>query len=152
LKLTETLLPPEITEYLAGIENPKIADVATGTGVWLKALSPIYPTATLHGYDFDITKFPKEDTEGYSKSSILSFADILNLDSFPKGSLGSYDLVHIRLIMYGLKAEQWDIAAKNVEALLKPGGWVFWEETGYTSWVLLPPTRSWYRFLKTDVA
>jgi hypothetical protein len=159
LHMTNTLLPPEMQKYLSTIKTPRIADVATGTGVWLKALSSLFPSATLDGYDFDITKFPpqeeeeeEEEEESKTRGNItLSFANVLDISTFPEACLGSYDVVHVRLLMYGLKASQWTLAAANLQKLLKPGGWLLWEETGYHSWVALPPSKTWHRILETDI-
>jgi ubiquinone/menaquinone biosynthesis C-methylase UbiE len=149
IRMTSTLLPPEISTHLSQLENPKIADIATGTGIWTHALSQLYPEAKIDGSDFDISKFPQPSP--YSSNTTLSFANILDLSSFPQEKVGTYDLVHVRLLSFGLLAHQWPEAVRNLQMLLKSGGWLLWEETGYTSWVTLPPCRSWYRILESDV-
>jgi hypothetical protein len=45
-------------------------------------------------------------------------------------------------MMYALKKDQWEAMAWNLRILLKPGGWLLWEETGYTSWVSLPLSKA----------
>ena len=45
-------IPPQIRPA------PTIADIATGTASWLLDVARTYPTATLHGYDIDLTQAP----------------------------------------------------------------------------------------------
>jgi len=37
-------------------------------------------------------------------------------------------MVHIRLLVLAIRKDQFEIAAKNVLQLMKPGGWIQWEE------------------------
>jgi ubiquinone/menaquinone biosynthesis C-methylase UbiE len=147
LKMTGTLLPPHIMDSLTA-PDLKIADVACGTAVWLKALAAQFPpTATLHGFDMFTANFPE-------KSSLPANAQLFPqnaLEPFPEACLGAYDLVHVRLLMYAFKSDEWVTAIRNLMTILKPGGWLIWEETGYTSWVTMPPSRAWYAALEKDM-
>jgi hypothetical protein len=146
--MTDTLLPASISKHLSTIPSPRIADVATGTAVWLNAVSKtLPPTAQLDGYDFDTSKFPP--ASALPANVNLSFGNVL--EPFPAELLGTYDLVHVRLLMYGLQSHEWEIAARNLAALVKPEGYLLWEETGYTSWVTLPPSKAWYELLDYDI-
>jgi ubiquinone/menaquinone biosynthesis C-methylase UbiE len=147
LKMTSTLLPHHISDSLTA-PALKVADVACGTAVWLKTLASQLPqTATLHGFDMFTSNFPKESS---LPASIQLFHQNA-LKPFPETCLGAYDLVHVRLLMYAFKADEWIAAVKNLTTLLKPGGWLMWEETGYTSWVTLPPSKAWYAALEKDM-
>ncbi|QDS69519.1 hypothetical protein FKW77_007403 [Venturia effusa] len=153
VRMTGTLLPPEIAKHVSTIPNPKIADVATGTGIWARSISALYPTARLDGYDFDTSKFPPEvasEKNGDAKVK-LSHANILDLNTFPPEMVGQYDVVHVRLLIYALTKDEWPVAAKTLESLLKPGGWLLWEESGWCSWVSLPPSKTWYQVVDNDV-
>lgn len=142
------LLPRHISEHLSALETPAIADVATGTGIWLRHLALELPTsAELHGYDFDISKFPNSDE--LPANLTLQFADAL--EQFPDAVLYKYDLVHVRLMMYALKADDWEVVAANLRKLLKPGGWLMWEELSYTSWTCLPMSRSFSEWISREV-
>lgn len=141
------LLPEHIFKSLPS--NARIADVGTGTGTWLNALSGRLPKARLEGFDMTPEHFPPKEKlaanvmlHGYSQNA---------LDPFPEECLGQFDVVHVRLLMYGLKAHEWDKAFKNVVTLLKPGGWLHWEETGYISWVAIPPSKGLYDILAFDM-
>jgi hypothetical protein len=79
----------------------------------------------------------------------LQLGDILQL--FPSQRLNAYDIVHVRFMMYVLKASEWNILARNAMQLLKPGGWLFWEETGYPTWVSLPPSSAEAELLRYDI-
>jgi SAM-dependent methyltransferase len=140
-------LPAHIEEALP--PNPRIADVATGTGTWLKALSERLPNARLEGFDMTPEHYPAAETLP-SNVTLHNFSQNV-LETFPVEFQGQFDVVHVRLLMFGLKVDEWDEAFRNVAALLRPGGWLHWEETGYTSWVSIPPSRAMYDLLAFDI-
>ena len=74
------------------------------------------------GLDISSAQFPE------SHSTNISFAVLNILESVPERFRATFDLVHIRLIFLGLKREDWAVAAQNLLQLLKPGGFVQWEE------------------------
>lgn len=148
LILTKTLLPSSIQSYLTSLTSPPaVADIGTGTGIWLRDLAPELPSdARLDGYDVDQSKFiPSKDLPPNIK---LSFGDIL--EPFPPEFLGKYDLVHARLLMFALKADQWLPAAANLRTLLKPNGYLMWDESGYPSWTCIPMTETFQKWIGTD--
>jgi chemotaxis methyl-accepting protein methylase len=58
------------------------------------------------------------------------------LEPFPKEYLGTYDLVHVKLLYAALKKDESLLAVKNLKTLLKPNGYLFWSEIeayGYAS-------------------
>ncbi|KAH7213813.1 hypothetical protein BKA60DRAFT_650537 [Fusarium oxysporum] len=58
------------------------------------------------------------------------------LEPFPKEYLGTYDLVHVKLLYAALKKDESLLAVKNLKTLLKPKGYLFWSEIeayGYAS-------------------
>ncbi|EXA54689.1 hypothetical protein FOVG_02099 [Fusarium oxysporum f. sp. pisi HDV247] len=58
------------------------------------------------------------------------------LEPFPKEYLGTYDLVHVKLLYAALKKDEWLLAVENLKTLLKPDGYLFWSEIeayGYAS-------------------
>lgn len=145
LRMTHGNLVP--TKIAAALPiRPRIADVATGTGIWLNELSKQLPQAQLEG--FDIAPDSSRATANNVKLHEYS-QDVL--EPFHEDLIGKFDLVHVRLLMFGLKADAWTEAFKNVSTLLKPGGWVHWEETGYISWVTIPPSQAWYNLLACDM-
>ncbi|ENH72770.1 hypothetical protein FOC1_g10013441 [Fusarium oxysporum f. sp. cubense race 1] len=58
------------------------------------------------------------------------------LEPFSKEYLGTYDLVHVKLLYAALTKDESLLAVKNLKTLLKPYGYLFWSEIeayGYAS-------------------
>lgn len=144
----DKLLPKHISEHLSTLPSPSIADVGTGTGAWLADLArDLSPTSSFYGFDIDASKFaPAENLPSNIKLETGNA-----LEPPPEQHHGKYDVVHVRLLKYALKKDDWEIVARNVFALLKPGGWILWEETGYPSWNMLPPSKSFADFMVVDL-
>lgn len=149
IRVTKTLMPNHIKAHLTSLRRPvAIADVATGTGIWLTELARELPADTrLDGYDFDTSKFPY--SEGLPSNVKLTFAN--GLEPFARELQGQYDLVHVRLVMFGLKADQWELMAANLRTLLQPGGWLMWDEVGYPTFTFMPMTERYAKWLRTEV-
>lgn len=149
-KLTgDRLLPKSISEHLSTLPAPGVADVGTGTGGWLADLArQLPPTSSLYGFDIDTDKFVPAD----KLPSNITLEAGNALEPLPEEHHGKYDVVHARLLMYALKKDDWEIVARNMFTLLKPGGWLLWEETGYPSWIALPPSKGFTDFLEVDIA
>lgn len=146
--ITGGLMPDHLRQYLES-KGPSvsIADFGTGTGVWLKDLAPSLPsTAKLDGFDFDTSKFP--DKSALPSNVCLQFGDVL--EPIPAELHGKYDLVHVRLLMFALKVEQWSSAASNLSKLLAPGGWLFWDELSLSSWQCLPMTKNFLDWISIE--
>ena len=139
--------PEHIQAYLNNLPNnrpPAVADVGTGTGIWLAEIAPKLPSgARLDGFDLVTTKFRTKDK--LAANIRLRQGDILS--PFPEELWGQYDVVHVRFLVLALKAEQWSEAAANLMTLLRPGGWLFWEETSITSWNSIPITKPFYQWM-----
>jgi SAM-dependent methyltransferase len=146
--MTNGLLPETIRGHLTSISSPLVADIACGTGIWLTDLADsLPPSSRLDGFDFDISKFPPQES---LKSNV--HLDYLNiLEPFPDKLKGTYDLVHVRLVMFGLKADEWEPAAANLLTLLKPGGYLLWDELSYGSWMSVPLAPNFAKFISVDV-
>ena len=54
------------------------------------------------------------------------------LDPVPEDKKGTFDVLHLRLLILGLLNGKWKIACENLFQLLKPGGWIQWEEADFT--------------------
>lgn len=148
-KLTGTLLPSHISSHLATIPSPRIADIGTGTAIWLIDLSSqLPPSSSLTGFDINSETFPP--AEELPSNLTLQAHDALR--PFPEEHRGTYDIVHARFLTYGFKKGEWEVVAGNMASLLKPGGWVLWEETGYPCWSFIPPTPNISALLQLDVA
>lgn len=54
-------------------------------------------------------------------------------------------------LVFGLKRDEWVPVARNLATLLKPRGYLFWEETGSSTWLTLPPSTHFYKFVEKEV-
>jgi hypothetical protein len=50
------------------------------------------------------------------------------LDPVPQDKKETFDVLHLRLLVLGLPTGQWKTACENLFQLLKPGGYLQWEE------------------------
>ncbi|OGM48428.1 hypothetical protein ABOM_003398 [Aspergillus bombycis] len=103
-----------------------IADIATGTGIWLRDLSRSLSEVPgvqryYHGFDISSAQFPPADD-----SIKFSVHDITV--PFPEEHWNRYDLVHVRLLVAALAEPDYRAAVANIYQLLKPGGYMQWEE------------------------
>ncbi|TRX97283.1 hypothetical protein FHL15_002077 [Xylaria flabelliformis] len=138
-----TLLPGEIKEQLESEPSPAIADVCTGTGVWAVSVAQELPNAQIRGFDIDKSKF----MTNLPSQVELQYGDILS--PFPSEFLGKFDLVHARFLVAILRKEDWVPIARNLMTLLRPGGWILWEESGPFAFRVLPISPGWMRMPET---
>ncbi|KAK6535908.1 hypothetical protein TWF281_000159 [Arthrobotrys megalospora] len=139
------LIPEEVRERLKAVQGTcrtmsydwpackqvkylKIAEVATGTGIWLysirEELEKLDLKAELHGYDLHDNQFPPTD-----KREDVEFHTLDILDTAKCQEIGSiYHYVHARLLTAVLTKEEWKVAIDNCLEILKPGGFVHFEE------------------------
>ncbi|KAF2235508.1 hypothetical protein EV356DRAFT_120428 [Viridothelium virens] len=116
-------LHPDIAKTL----NPhaRIADVATGTSIWLVDLARELPLTTeLYGFDVDLTQSPPAE-------SLPSHLHLATWDMFtppPKDLVSTFDVVHLRLVTLVIKNSDPTTLIANVARLLKPGGYMQWDE------------------------
>ncbi|KAK6213632.1 methyltransferase domain-containing protein [Colletotrichum tabaci] len=140
------LCPPPILAYLNGLPAPRVAEIATGTGIWLRDMAARLPaSAELRGVDMDATKFPRAAELPPNCAMMQHNA----LRPFPEPMLGTFDMVHVRLIALGMKKGDWEALARNLFTLLRPGGYLHWEEVADSSWKCLPPSRAFDEWKRT---
>ncbi|KAI5921417.1 S-adenosyl-L-methionine-dependent methyltransferase [Camillea tinctor] len=120
------LLHPIVSASLPS--NPCIADIGTGTGIFLRALYPSVPDAQLDGYDISAALYPSASTlpSTLPPNNTLSLLDARK--PIPEPMRGVYDVVHVRLIATDIPPEEWSAVVRNVSLLVKPGGYLQWEE------------------------
>ncbi|KAI1189307.1 hypothetical protein F5B17DRAFT_450215 [Nemania serpens] len=103
----------------------KIADVATGNGIWLQDLAEtISPSSELHGFDISLDQV-------CPKPWLRANIHMHTWDIFEEPAsqfLGFFDIVHVRLITVVVRNNNPRPALKNLTKLLKPGGYLQWDE------------------------
>jgi ubiquinone/menaquinone biosynthesis C-methylase UbiE len=120
-------LHPSIASKLPA--NATIADVATGTGIWLKDLASVSPsTHTFHGYDISSEQFLPN--ESLPSNVTLGFLDFKK--PIPQELQGTFNLVNIRLIIISMgPLNIWKQTLANIITLLKPGGCITWTDGNF---------------------
>ncbi|KAJ5762328.1 uncharacterized protein N7511_005710 [Penicillium nucicola] len=102
-----------------------VADVGTGTGIWLKDVSTVLEQTNTncyyHGFDIAADQFP-------ANRGNLDFSVQDITLPFPKEHWNRYDLVHVRLLVAAIDEVDYMTAISNLSAILKPGGYLQWEE------------------------
>ncbi|KAL2820635.1 hypothetical protein BJX63DRAFT_427961 [Aspergillus granulosus] len=105
--------------------NARIADIATGTGIWPISFSlSLPPTVQLDGFDITDAQFPPK--EWLPHNVRLKKLDILA--PMPEELRGRYDIVAIRFFSLIVKNNDVDTLLGNLLSLLKPGGYLQWIE------------------------
>ncbi|KAL9045095.1 MAG: hypothetical protein Q9214_001821 [Letrouitia sp. 1 TL-2023] len=110
-----------------------VADVASGTGLWLRQLAndPALPKAAddqiqrFVGFDISPQQFPPRESLAPNVAFIVH--DMVN--PFPPEYHEKFDLVNVRLVSYAVKAADLDKVVKNILQILRPGGYLQWQET-----------------------
>ncbi|KAK7423060.1 hypothetical protein QQZ08_009227 [Neonectria magnoliae] len=139
--------PDFIWQHLKRIPAPRVADAATGSGIFLKELAPKLPEqAQLDGFDMDSSKFP--DPSSLPANVKLQLGNVL--EPFPEEMLGKYDLVHVKLLYAALKKDEWLLAARNLKTLLKPGGYLFWSEIGAYGYASNPYSEAFHEWKRIE--
>lgn len=101
----------------------KIADIGTGTGIWLfDVAKSLPPTCQLTGFDITSSAFPPPQTWPPN----VSFKTQDMLLPLPAEEIGTYDIVAVRFVSSATTRTEWARAIENLIKLLKPGGWLQW--------------------------
>ncbi|EPS35847.1 hypothetical protein H072_10708 [Dactylellina haptotyla CBS 200.50] len=132
-----TFLPSPVVKRLKIIQQSttndqplKTADLATGTGarIWLysirEELAKNGLNPELHGYDLHDNQFPPANKR---EGVIFDTMNVLDTDKF-KAVGENYHYVHARLLTSVLTVDEWKVAIQNCLGILKPGGYLHFEE------------------------
>ncbi|KAH9934317.1 uncharacterized protein B0H18DRAFT_869763 [Fomitopsis serialis] len=115
-----------------------ILDSGTGSGTWLVDILSIVPTSTVvHAIDIEARLFPTEVKEVVSRGNVEFM--VATITKLPPEWSDMFKLIHQRLLVAALRAEEWTIAIKEMMRTLAPGGWVQLDEVG--SWKAGPTTE-----------
>ncbi|MCJ1270762.1 hypothetical protein MMC22_010659 [Lobaria immixta] len=102
----------------------KIADVGTGTGIWVIDVNRQLSTASIDGFDISADQFPPKEWLP-SNVSLGTFDALLPI---PDELIEKYDIIHVRIFVAVVKNEDPTPILKNLISMLKPGGYVQWTE------------------------
>ncbi|KAI2463722.1 hypothetical protein F4781DRAFT_415748 [Annulohypoxylon bovei var. microspora] len=135
------ILEPNIQTSIAGSKQLKVADLGCGNGIWLndldRELSSKGISAQLDGYDVNPINFP---APAFLPSSVtLKKLDIL-AKPLPADMIGVYDIVHARALTSIVVNSDLTPVLSTALALLKPGGWIQWEESRADRYFVQPPS------------
>ncbi|KAF2114305.1 UMTA methyltransferase family protein [Lophiotrema nucula] len=101
-----------------------VADVACGTGLWLLDVAKAHPDTQLHGFDLDLAQAPHA---AWLPPNIQLHKWNL-FDNIPAEFESKFDFVHVRLVVLVLTGENTQSFVKKLMQLLKPGGYLQWDE------------------------
>ncbi|KAH8891772.1 S-adenosyl-L-methionine-dependent methyltransferase [Thozetella sp. PMI_491] len=123
-------LDPKVDGALPSKQGIKVADIACGNGVWLcdldRQLSAAGISAQLDGFDINPVNLPAAHL--LPESVTLKTLDVL-ARPLPEELVGAYDVVHVRAFTSIIINEDLGPLLSTAQALLKPGGWLQWEES-----------------------
>ncbi|MCJ1311616.1 hypothetical protein MMC25_005289 [Agyrium rufum] len=111
-------------------ENLRIADIGTGTGIWLLDLLDSVPKSTrLDGFDVQGSQFPAKEwlPPNVHLSQLNAF------DELPVDLHGKYDIVNVRYFCCVVQQNDPSAILKNLVKMLKPGGYLQWSEQDYAN-------------------
>jgi SAM-dependent methyltransferase len=96
------------------------------TGFWLRDLARQLPSKdlALFGVDIGSALFPAPGAAASGPQAQLRSHDIRT--PFPEswGWKDNFDVVHQRLLIWGIKASEWPVVISNLVDVLKPGGYI----------------------------
>ncbi|KAL8682928.1 MAG: hypothetical protein Q9186_001091 [Xanthomendoza sp. 1 TL-2023] len=101
--------------------------VAESSSAWLVDAAREYPRAQLDGFDLSTAQFPH--TAWIPKNINLSTMDIFKPVS--DDLRGQYDVVHVGLLVFVVEKGDPLPILDNLLALLKPGGYLQWDDADY---------------------
>ncbi|MCJ1431978.1 hypothetical protein MMC27_001334 [Xylographa pallens] len=119
-----------------------IADIGTGTGVWMEEVQQEFETTNVGrnvqftGFDITGTLFPHQKRPG--QAFVVHDA----VQPFPDEYHEKFDLVHIRFLSYSIKARQLEDLVEWVSEILRPGGYLQWEEIDAIDAWTIPETST----------
>ena len=107
--------------------NARIADVATGTAIWLIDVARECPMAQLDGFDIDISQAPPK--QWLPPNVNIKTWNVF--DSLLDDMIGVFDIVHVRLLILVVQQSDPKSIIRNLFRMLKPGGYIQWDDLDY---------------------
>lgn len=106
-------------------DHPRIAEITAGTGLWLLDTAHDFPNAILDGIDINLSRLPPPQ---WRPSNIHRLYNWNIFDEVPSELEERYDVIHLRLLLLTISGRDPGPVIKNVIKLLKPGGWIQWDD------------------------
>ncbi|KAI8944152.1 UMTA methyltransferase family protein [Xylaria longipes] len=104
--------------------NLRVADVGTGTGIWLLDVRDNLKGAQLDGFDVSFDAAPPSQT----LPSRVTWRHWDVKENVPGDLAGIYDIVHVRFLAWVLLNDEISEVVAKLFSLLKPGGYIQWGE------------------------
>lgn len=118
------LLHPNVRQSISNLKTPRIADLATGNGIWAFEVAEEFPSAEIVGLDISAEQFPP--TKTWPSNVKFELGDLF--EPVPARYQQYFDVVHIRLIVAAIYNMDKDILMQNIVSMIKPGGYIQWDE------------------------
>jgi len=114
----------------------RIADVAAGTGAWLLETARAFPNVQFDGFDISLSQCPVKAC----LPSNVSFTTWNMFEEPPTEVVGKYDVVHLRLVILVIQGAATSPIPilTGIAKMLKPGGYLQWDELDVTHSVVFP--------------
>ncbi|OGM45327.1 hypothetical protein ABOM_005619, partial [Aspergillus bombycis] len=109
-------------------DGMEIADIGAGTGIWATELATqLPPSARVTAYDITDTHFPAPE---YWPSN-LKFEKLDSLGAPSPSLVCQFDVVHLRMWAFNIRDNDPGQLIRNAAKLLKPGGYLQWEDARF---------------------
>lgn len=132
------LLHPKIQRSISDVTRPQIADVACGSGVWAFEFADKYPASIVTGLDVSDRQYPPRWT--WPDNATLDSLDLAG--EVPSEYRAKFDVVHCRYLLMSGPAVDPKVFVDAFSKLLKPGGWLQWEEIPYPPGSAFQPVQN----------
>ncbi|RCH89889.1 hypothetical protein CU097_008311 [Rhizopus azygosporus] len=108
---------PSVTELIKFDNGACVLDVGCGSGAWVMDMISDYPNCDYHGCDIvDVV-----NTDMMPKQFTFKIGNILETLPYEDNT---FDFVHMRLMIFALREDEWPGAIKELLRVTKPGGLV----------------------------
>ncbi|KAK4503106.1 hypothetical protein PRZ48_006533 [Zasmidium cellare] len=118
------------------LSNPQplhIAEIGAGTGLFALQLASHLPTATIHAYDLSLAQSPPQPW--WPPNTTFSELDIFA--PIPPHLQGKYDILCLRHFICVIQSGDPSTLLRQLLKLIKPGGWLQWQEWDISTNTLL---------------
>lgn len=121
------ILHPSISRH----EIRAVADMGTGTGIWLNDMAEELQAHRKDGRKMDLIGFDVSAQQFPSSDDRLPEVDFVVQDittPFPEQYHNRFDVVNMRFLVYALNETDLQKTVDNVAETLRPGGYMQWQE------------------------